>query len=132
MRAVMPENMREMEASWRMSPAVEVGGLLFLTGFNGADLDGRAPGDAEAQIETAFRQVEATLAEAGAGFEHLIEVTSYHVGLRDHLAAFKSAWAKRMRRPYPAWTAIEVAGFATEGVVIELRCVARAPGSGAA
>jgi enamine deaminase RidA (YjgF/YER057c/UK114 family) len=33
--------------------------------------------------------------------------------------------AKHMTKSYPAWTAIEVAGFVREGAVVEIRCIAR-------
>lgn len=127
MKAVTPAAMKDIQTGWRMSPAVEVNGFLFLTGWNGAGLDGTVSDDPAAQIETAFAQINLVLSEAGATFADIVEVTSYHVGLRDHLSIFKAAWAARMTEPYPAWTAIEVAGFATEGVIVELRVIAYAP-----
>jgi len=79
------------------------------------------------QIQQAFSQIDMVLSEGGMSFSDVIEMTSYHVGLRDHLADFRSIRARYVREPYPAWTAIEVAGFASEGVVIELRVIARRP-----
>ncbi|WP_282595323.1 hypothetical protein [Mesorhizobium mediterraneum] len=35
--------------------------------------------------------------------------------------------AQHVREPYPAWSAVEVAGFASEGIVVELKVVARRP-----
>ena len=61
------------------------------------------------------------------GFGHLVEMTSYHVGLRDHLEVFKSVRDSYVVEPYPAWTAIEVAGFVREGAIVEIRVIARAP-----
>ena len=110
--------------SWKMAPGSEVDGFVFLTGFNGMGLDGTLSPDPGAQIGTAFAQVLDVLGEAGLSADHIVEVTSYHVGLREHLEVFKSIWARIMREPYPAWTAIEVAGFASDGVVVELRVVA--------
>lgn len=107
-----------------MAPAAEVDGFLFLTGFNGMGLDGKVSVDASTQIQTAFDQVFEVLNEAGLDARHIVEVTSYHVGMRQHFDTFKHIWADRMCEPYPAWTAIEVAGFASEGVVVELRVVA--------
>lgn len=116
--------MQALYRDWRMSPGLEVDGFVFLTGFNAVPLEGALSDDAWTQIETAFDQVFAALGEAGMDAADIVEVTSYHVGLRDHLPSFREAWAARMRQPYPAWTAIEVAGFATEGVVVELRVIA--------
>jgi len=122
---IIPAVMRDLHDAWRMSPAVESGGFLFLTGFSGAPLDDPPSPDPETQIREAFSQVEIVLAEAGLDFGHVVEMTSYHVGLRTHLDLFKSIRAEHVRDPYPAWTAIDVAGFATDGVIVELRIIAR-------
>jgi enamine deaminase RidA (YjgF/YER057c/UK114 family) len=124
-KAIIPPEMPSLFDDWRMSPAVEVDGFAFLTGFNGMPLTGNLSDDPYEQIETAFDQVFQVLAEAGMDAGNIVEITSYHVGLRTHLSEFKTAWKARMQEPYPAWTAIEVVGFASEGVVVELRVVAK-------
>ncbi|NGO54854.1 Rid family hydrolase [Allomesorhizobium camelthorni] len=108
-----------------MSPGLECDGFVFLTGFNGMSLDGELSLDPSEQIQEAFAQVNMVLCEGGMCFEDVVEMTSYHVGLRDHLEQFKAIRAQYVHEPYPAWTAVEVAGFASEGVIIELRVVAR-------
>ncbi|MDW3182940.1 Rid family hydrolase [Roseobacter sp.] len=124
-RALIPPRMASLEQDWQMSPGIVSNGHVFLTGFNGCPLDGPPSPDPETQITTAFDAVEMVLAEAGLGFADVIEMTSYHVGLADHLTLFKKLRGSRVSRPYPAWTAIEVAGFATPGVIVELKVVAR-------
>jgi len=104
-----------------MSPGLEVDGFVFLTGFNGMPLDGALSADPAEQFKAAFDQVFMVLNEAGMSTAHIVEVTSYHLGLRAHLEVFKAEWALRMQEPYPAWTAVEVVGFATKGVIVELR-----------
>ncbi|QBF33498.1 Rid family hydrolase [Thalassococcus sp. S3] len=126
-RAVIPPAMAELERDWHMSPGLISNGHLFLTGFNGCPLEGPPSPDAATQIDTAFEAVQMVLAEAGLGFGDIVDMTSFHVGLADHLELFKAARAKRLTRPYPAWTAIEVAGFATPGVIVELKVVAQVP-----
>ncbi|RWC09766.1 MAG: RidA family protein [Mesorhizobium sp.] len=126
-RAIVPPKMRSLCEDWRMSPAVERNGLVFLTGFNGVPLEGELSYDPATQIRAAFAQVDMVLQEGGMSFDDLVEMTSYHVGLRNHLELFKKIRAEHVREPYPAWTAIEVAGFASEGVIVELKVVARRP-----
>ncbi|GIT89514.1 Rid family hydrolase [Roseobacter sp. OBYS 0001] len=123
--AIIPSEMQILNDDWHMSPAVEVDGFVFLTGFNGMPLNGNLSEDPKEQIKTAFEQVFQVLSEAGMDAGNIVEITSYHVGLRDHLQEFKTAWKARMQEPYPAWTAIEVVGFASKGVVVELRVVAK-------
>ncbi|MEM8813753.1 MAG: RidA family protein [Pseudomonadota bacterium] len=123
--AVVPPDLQDYVDDWHMSPGLEHEGFMFLTGFTGAGTDGSVPADPEVQIRSAFERVGLVLKEAGLGFEHIVEMTSYHVGLRDHLQTFRRVRDEHVRAPYPAWTAIEVAGFVTEGVVVELRAIAR-------
>ncbi|MFA3918305.1 Rid family hydrolase [Ruegeria hyattellae] len=123
-QAIIPKNMTSLYQDWKMAPGSEVDGFVFLTGFNGTGLDGVTSSEAATQINTAFDQVFSVLDEGAMDARHVIEVTSYHIGLRAHLETFKTIWTERMCEPYPAWTAIEVAGFASEGVVVELRVVA--------
>ncbi len=123
-RAIIPQNMADLYKDWKMAPGSEAGGFIFLTGFNGAGLDGEVSTDPATQINVAFDQVFSVLSGGALDARHIVEVTSYHVGLRDHLQTFKDIWAQRMCDPFPAWTAIEVAGFASEGAIVELRVVA--------
>ena len=123
-QVIIPKSMTSLYRDWKMAPGSEAGGFVFLSGFNGTGLDGVTSPQAATQINTAFDQVFSVLAEGDMDARHIVEVTSYHVGLKQHLDAFKSIWAQRMCEPYPAWTAIEVAGFASDGVVVELRVVA--------
>lgn len=123
-QAIIPKTMTNLYRDWKMAPGSEIEGFVFLTGFNGTGLDGATSTDAATQINTAFDQIFSVLDEANMDASHIVEVTSYHVGLKEHLEDFKVIWAERMCEPYPAWTAVEVAGFASEGVMVEMRVVA--------
>jgi len=124
-QAIVPTELKSYVDEWRMSPGLEQEGFIFMTGFTGAAADGSLSENPREQMVHAFKKVELVLREAGLGFGHLVEMTSYHAGLRNHLQTFREIRAERVHEPFPAWTAIEVAGFVREGAVIELRCVAR-------
>lgn len=124
-QSITPEGLEGYVEEWKMSPGLEHQGFIFMTGFTGAAADGSLSSSATEQIEAAFEKVRMVLNKAGLGFEHLVEMTSYHIGLRDHLEEFKKIRARHVTEPYPAWTAIEVAGFVREGAIVELRCIAR-------
>ena len=124
-RAIVPDTMQDLLRDWHMSPGIVSGDHVFLTGFNGCPVDGPPPPSAKAQFRIAFDTVAEVLAAGGLGWGDVVDMTSFHIGLRDHLEAFKALRAEYVRAPYPAWTAIEVAGFATDDVVIELKVVAR-------
>lgn len=123
--AIIPEGLEGYVQDWKMSPGLEHQGFIFMTGFTGAATDGSLSSSAADQIEAAFAKVGKVLEKAELGFEHLVEMTSYHIGLREHLDEFKQIRAQYVSEPFPAWTAIEVAGFVREGTFVELRCIAR-------
>ncbi len=125
--AIFPEGMQEVYDGWQMSPAVEVGGLLFFTGFTGVGRDGATPDDPEAQFRNIFDRILAVLDAAGLDFGAVVEMTSYHIGLQDHLEVFRKVRADYVQEPFPAWTAIEVAGFVRPGPVCEIRVIAARP-----
>lgn len=122
--AIVPGEMQTYYDDWKMSPGLACGDFVFLTGFTGADPSGHMSADPEAQMRNAFGKVERVLAEAGLDFGAVVEMTTYHVGLREHLQLFKDIRSEFVRAPYPAWTAIEVAGFVHEDAIVEIRVIA--------
>lgn len=124
-RSIVPKELDYYYQNWQMSPGLACGDFIFMTGFTGVDADGTVPGDPETQFRSAFRKIGLVLAEAGLTYNSLVEMTSYHIGLRDHLELFKRVRGEFVKEPYPAWTAIEVAGFVTQDALVEIKAVAR-------
>ena len=122
-RAIVPA---ELSGSKRMglSPAVVSGDHVFLTGVTGRDASGAMPDDPETQFRNAFESIGLVLREAGLTYGAIVETTSYHVGLREHFDLFNAVRLEYVEEPYPAWTAVEVAGLRREGAVVEIRVVA--------
>jgi enamine deaminase RidA (YjgF/YER057c/UK114 family) len=81
--------------------------------------------DPEHQFREAFEFLRANLAAAGLTFDDVVEMTTYHVDLRKHLAAFVRVKDEYVFAPYPAWTAIGVSELITEGTLVEIRVIAR-------
>jgi len=123
-RAIIPAGVATAAEALNMSPGIVSGDHLFLTGTTGSGPDGTMPADPVAQFEQAFAKIGMVLAEAGLGMDAIVEMTSYHVGLRDHFDDFDAARLAVFGPPYPAWTAVEVAGIRREGAVVEIRVVA--------
>ncbi len=124
-RKIVPTELQSYYDDWHMSPGLVCGDFLFLTGMTGVRSDGSVSNDPEEQIRDGFKKIEWVLQKAGTDFSHLVEMTTYHVGLREHVELFKSIRAEFVSEPYPAWTAIEVSGFITEGAIVEIRAIAR-------
>lgn len=123
-RALMPEGFRPVAGGARMSPGIVSGDFVFLTGMTGSLPDGRVPADPEAQFRGAFAKIAATLAKAGLSLDSVVEMTSYHIGLRRHFDLFDAVRLSLFAEPYPAWTAVEVAGLRREGAIVEIRVIA--------
>ena len=123
-RVIMPPEFRAACSQLKMSPGILSGDHLFLTGVTGGDLEGRIPADPEAQMRNVFRKMGLVLHEAGLTFRSVVEMTTYHVGLRDHFDLFDSIRLEHFEAPYPAWTAVEVAGLRREGAIVEIRVIA--------
>jgi enamine deaminase RidA (YjgF/YER057c/UK114 family) len=123
-RTIIPPEFRAAADQLKMSPAIISGNHVFLTGVTGSDAQGRMPGDAGTQIRNAFDKIGSVLRAGNLTFQSIVEMTSYHVGLRDHCDLFDSIRLEYLAEPYPAWTAVEVAGLRREGAIVEIRVIA--------
>lgn len=122
---VVPDELQRNYDSWHFSPAVESNGFLFFSGCTSAQPDGSVSPDPATQFRHAFEKVFKTLSHAGLGFESVVEMTTYHVGLSEHLEAFKAVKDEFISEPYPAWTAIGISELAAKNAIIEIRIIAR-------
>lgn len=106
-------------------PGAAFAGAVSATSASGAPLAAlEAVRDPEAQFAVAFETLDAILREAGADLSHVVEITSYHVGISAHMEAFMRVWARYIEEPYPAWTAVGVAELIVPGGLVEIRAVA--------
>lgn len=112
-------------AQFHMSAAIETPDYVFFSGQTGVRADGSIARDSETQIRDAFRFLQANLAAAGLSFDDVVEMTTYHVGLRKQLELFIRIKDEFIFEPYPAWTAIGITELWTEGSVVEIRVIAR-------
>jgi enamine deaminase RidA (YjgF/YER057c/UK114 family) len=128
-RALFPAGARTTADQIKLSPGIVSGNHVFVTGMTGSGPDGEMPESMDDQFRQAFDKIGAVLLEAGLGFDSIVEMTSYHVGLRDHFEKFCAIRSEYVSDPYPAWTAVEVAGLRREGAVVEIRVVAAISGS---
>lgn len=108
------------------SPAVRAGDLLFVSGQVGSRQDGSPEPDFRKQVELAFANLEAVLAAAGAGFDDILDVTSFHTDPEHQFEAILEVKDRVFpEAPYPTWTAVGVHWLA--GFDFEIKVVARIP-----
>jgi len=51
-------------------------------------------------------------------------MTTNHIGLRGHFELFQSVQINYLKKPYPAWTAVEVEELRREDAVVEVNLIA--------
>lgn len=66
-----------------------------------------------------------SLVEADLTFSDVVEMITYHVGLKGHFRDFVLIKDEFIKEPYPAWTAIGVSELAADGAVIEIKVTAK-------
>jgi enamine deaminase RidA (YjgF/YER057c/UK114 family) len=123
-RALFPAGSQASADKIKLSPGIISGNHVFVTGMTGSEPDGAMAENLEDQFHKAFEKIGAVLREAGLGFDAIVDMTSYHVGLRDHFDRFSAVRACYVTAPFPAWTAVEVAGLRRDGAVVEIKVVA--------
>ena len=105
---------------------VTEGELVFAAGQGGFGDDGAVadPDDAEAQIRTAFANLDTVLREEGAALATVVKMNVDLARASDY-DAFKRARHDAFSPPYPASTAIVAGGFLFDGMLVEIDAVAR-------
>jgi enamine deaminase RidA (YjgF/YER057c/UK114 family) len=121
---VIPPVWRPFYEETHIPAAVRVGDTLRLTGHTGEDADGVYPSGAVEQTRGTFRNIAITLAEAGAGWEDVVEITSYRVGLRTQAEVLLEVAQEFLQDPYPAWTDVGVTELFPPDAIVEISCVA--------
>ena len=120
---------RDTDDGYTYSLAIRAGNLLFCSGTIGTKGQAAVPADPAEQFTLAFQHLDAVLAAACATFADVVEITSFHVGLNEHLATFAEVKARFLRKPYPAWTAVGVAELGIPGALVEIKATAVLPTS---
>lgn len=105
------------------------GAVLFTAGACPLDDDGAvvAPGDFEAQAHRTVDNLEAVLAEAGAGPGDLVRTTVYVVGDQARLVEVWNVVAERLAPHQPPSTLLGVAALGYTNQLVEIDGIAAVP-----
>ena len=124
-KSIVPSALQSCYTDWHFSPAIKSSDFLFVSGCTGAMPGEPISANIEEQIRNSFRKIEMSLNETGLTFSDIVEMTTYHVGLKEHLEDFKRIKDEFINEIYPAWTAIGISELAVEGALIEIRVIAK-------
>jgi enamine deaminase RidA (YjgF/YER057c/UK114 family) len=128
-RVVVSPHWRGFYEAAHIPAAVRAGDAIRVAGHTGEGPDGVFDVDPEAQLRHTFRNLAQTLATAGVTWADVVQLTSYHVGLRAQAGSLLAIAAEFLVDPYPAWTAVGVTELFEEGALVEISCVAVLPQS---
>lgn len=110
-----------------ISQATVHGGLIFVSGQVPMAGGRPAAGDIAGQTHCVIDMIEAILAQAGAGLEHVLKVNVWLTHAEDY-AAFHAAYGERFAHaPHPARSTV-ISGLIAP-VRIEMEAIAALPGA---
>lgn len=123
---IIPKGMENIFEKFHYAPGVKVGNTLYIAGQLGRDENLTVIEDKEAQFAQAFENVKKILVAAGAGFDDVVEMVTYHTEMSDiHL--FMKVKDRYFTNQYPTWTAINAPALAMPGLFAEIKCTAVLP-----
>ncbi|MFD7924245.1 Rid family hydrolase [Streptomyces sp. NPDC059740] len=114
-------------ARFGYSAAVRAHGLLFIAGTIGRRADGTIADTIEEQTEIALRRIQEILRLENLDLSALVDVTSYHVDIHQHMPGFLAAKQRLVQAPFPTWSLIGVSALASPGLLVEIRATAAYP-----
>ena len=108
------------------SSAVRIGDRVETSGHGGWNEELEIPTDIEAEIRFAFRNIELVLKEAGARWDHVVHVNTYHVGgfppiVNDTIVRL---YRQYMQHHAPIWTQVGVESLGLPQMRFEIRVTA--------
>lgn len=105
-----------------LSSAVEVNGILYLSGALPLKEGKLAGDDIETQTETVIDNIAALLAKEGLSLANVFKVTTW-LTRKEDFAGYNSVYSRRLADPYPARSTV-ICDLAMPGALIEVEVIA--------
>lgn len=118
-------DIRKIEQDIGFSDAVVVGDTVYLSGV----VAGLRPGETDLKLpyERAFQRIDGILKRAGATWDDVVDITSFHTDLTTQMPAIIAVKKEYVKDPPPAWTAIQIARLIPNAGITEIKVVAKLP-----
>ncbi len=115
----------KFQAEWGFASAIRVGDTIYLSGVVAGVRKGET--DLTLGYERAFKKIGETLKSAGASWDDVIDITTFHTDLTTQMPAIVAIKNRYIKAPFPAWTAIQVARVIPTNGITEIKIVAKVP-----
>ena len=126
-KVILSDNpdLNKVEQQWGFADAIVVGDTIYLSGV----VAGLRPGETDLKLpyESAFQRIGKTLERAGASWDDVVDITSFHTDLTTQMPAIVAVKSKYVRNPPPAWTAIQVSRLIPDSGLTEIKIIAKLP-----
>ena len=124
---LMPEDPQARKAfeEWGFSDAVVTGDTVYLSGVVTGLRQGET--DLQAAYTRTFDMLGKILARAGASWDDVVEITSFHTDLTSQMPAIVAVKHRYVKPPFPAWTAIGVSRLVPGNGITEIKLIAKLP-----
>ncbi len=141
-QVIIPKGMEILYEKYNYCPGIKVGNTLYISGQVGRDENLQVVEETEAQFVQAFENVKKVLLAAGASFDDVVEMITYHVTganivtssqssvsepqqlIIPHLPLFIKVKDRYFTNKFPTWTGVGVTGLSTPGLIVEIKCTA--------
>ncbi len=123
-QVIVPESWEDTYNSLHYAPAVRAGDMLILSGVVAGLETGETDADQEAAFSRAFAAIGDILKEAGADWDDVVEIMTFHTDLPAQIATFGSVKDRYVKEPWPAWTAIDIDRLYPDRGLVEIKVTA--------
>ncbi|WP_241291133.1 RidA family protein [Burkholderia stabilis] len=127
-KAIVPAGMEAVYEKIGYAPGLKVGDTLYVSGQIGRDAAMQLVDGREAQIVQAFENLKYVLEAAGASFNDVVDLTTFHTDMRDLPLFMQVRDRYLVGHPKPAWTAVGAHMLGgSPGYIVEIKAVAVLP-----
>ena len=124
---LMPTNPQALafQTQFGYAEAVRAGDTIYLSGVVAAP----APGEKGLvpAYERAFAHIESILKRAGASWDDVVDITTYHINIDAELGDLSTVKNRHVKAPFPTWTAIQVSRLYEPSAVTEIKVTVYKP-----
>jgi enamine deaminase RidA (YjgF/YER057c/UK114 family) len=124
-KVLMPSDSASLKIweDWGFSDAIVTGDTIYLSGVVAGVRDGET--DLRLAYTRAFERISEILKNAGATWDDVVEITSFHTDLTTQMPAMVAVKKNYVKPPFPAWTAIQVSRLIPTNGITEIKIVAK-------
>jgi len=113
----------KFEQDWGFADAIVTGDTIYLSGVVVGVRDGET--DLKICYTRAFERIGEILKKAGASWDDVVEITSFHTDLTTQMPAIVAVKNNYVKPPFSAWTAIQVSRLIPTNGITEIKIVAK-------